>query len=169
LAKDKKDEGGDPNSPLYWAAGYRPQREARLRRPTTSEGASIEGSVRGAVPEGGNDLAGFGAAPEDGLRMLAALETMPSLEPDFAFELAPEEEASVTIIERAPASRDLTSLQTRLEEISAALDAEGEEGEPATGAAEEATVEIFELGDGLSEAEAALLRQQFLKAIVEER
>lgn len=165
MAKGKKYKGGDSSSPLDWAAGYRPRREARLRRPRACEDLSEEGPGEAARPEGGNGPAGFGSSPEDGLRMLAALETMPSLEPDYAFEAEVEEEASVTIIERAADTREVTSLQARLEEIGAALDAGGEEREPATGAAEEATVEIFEIGDGLSEAEAALLRQRLLKAV----
>ncbi len=42
---------------------------------------------------------GFGAADEDGLRMLAALETLTSLEPDYSDDITSE--ASVTIIESA--------------------------------------------------------------------
>ncbi|MFA5898873.1 MAG: hypothetical protein WC829_07135, partial [Hyphomicrobium sp.] len=47
------------------------------------------------------DPYGFGGADEDGLRMLAALETLTSLEPDYYDDLAAE--ASVTIIEAAGA------------------------------------------------------------------
>ena len=47
---------------------------------------------------------GFGAAEEDGLRMIAALESLTSLEPDYSIDLIAEAsgtiaEASVTIIE----------------------------------------------------------------------
>jgi hypothetical protein len=45
------------------------------------------------------DDAHTGAAVDDGLRILAALEEMESLEPDFSDD--PANEASVTIIERA--------------------------------------------------------------------
>jgi len=44
-----------------------------------------------------SDPDGFGTADEDGLRMLAALESLTSLEPDYSVDLAAE--ASVTIIE----------------------------------------------------------------------
>lgn len=43
---------------------------------------------------------GFGTADEDGLRMLAALGTLTSLEPDYSDDFAAEE-ASVTIIDAA--------------------------------------------------------------------
>jgi len=114
------------------AAGYQSRRRPKLRRPAVAE----EGSE------------GFGAAPEDGLRMLAALETMSSLEPDFADDLGVDE-ASVTIIERGDATAEAPSLQARLDEIGAVLDAEAAEGEvPAyLGPMDEATVEIFEVTD----------------------
>src|SRR5262245_48996900 len=70
-------------------AAYEPTRAAKLRtsaQPPPLPTAADEAS------------GGFGAADEDGLRMLAALETLTSLEPDYAVDLAVEE-ASVTIIE----------------------------------------------------------------------
>jgi hypothetical protein len=73
------------------ASTYDPVRGPRLKGPAASEPASPKPV--------GNDPALFGEAAEDGLRMLAALETIPSLEPDFCDDLAAE--ASVTIIERS--------------------------------------------------------------------
>jgi hypothetical protein len=76
----------------------------------------------------------FGEAEEDGLRMLAALETMESLEPDFCDDLAGE--AAVTIIERA-APFDVPPLDAR-----AAIGAERHAAYH--GPVDEAIVEIFE-------------------------
>ncbi len=79
--------------------------KARKRRASTYDpirGPRLKGRAEPAPASpkpGVNDPALFGEAAEDGLRMLAALETIPSLEPDFCDDLAAE--ASVTIIERA--------------------------------------------------------------------
>jgi hypothetical protein len=145
------------------AAGYRPQRPPKLR------GAAAEGgdNVTGNGPGAAHEAADFGAAPEDGLRMLAALGDMSSLEPDFADELAPEE-ASITIIDLGPQPVEAASLQARLEQISAALDAEA--AEPAAIAfagADEATIEIFEVGEIEAEAEEALERHRLLQRIAD--
>ncbi len=123
------------------AFGYEPTRPARLREeppplpvPTTDDGE------------------GFGNADEDGLRMLAALETLTSLEPDFTDDL--NAEASVTIIELAgydvvaealardaDEGRSLRSLlQSRDEAPRLLLNGY----ELFNGAGEEATVEIVE-------------------------
>jgi hypothetical protein len=72
-------------------AGYEPTRPARLR------GATEEPPP--LPPIAVDDVEGFGSADEDGLRMLAALETLTSLEPDYSDD--PIAEASVTIIEAA--------------------------------------------------------------------
>ncbi len=74
----------------YPLAGYEPTRPARLR------GATDEPPP---LPPPVDDADGFGSADEDGLRMLAALETLTSLEPDYSDDLTAE--ASVTIIEAA--------------------------------------------------------------------
>jgi hypothetical protein len=75
----------------YPLAGYEPTRPARLR------GATDEPPPLPPLPV--DDADGFGSADEDGLRMLAALETLTSLEPDYSDDL--NAEASVTIIEAA--------------------------------------------------------------------
>jgi hypothetical protein len=72
-------------------AGYEPTRPSRLR------GATEEPPPLPPLPD--DDAEGFGNAGEDGLRMLAALETLTSLEPDYSDDLTAE--ASVTIIETA--------------------------------------------------------------------
>ena len=69
--------------------GYEPTRPSRLR------GAGDEPPPLPPPAADGGD--GFGLADEDGLRMLAALETLTSLEPDYSDDLTAE--ASVTIIE----------------------------------------------------------------------
>lgn len=151
---------GDPDSPFDWAAGYRSRREPKLRGT-----AADEAEWAGLGADDGCEPADFGAAPEDGLRMLAALGTMSSLEPDYVGDLEPDE-ASVTFIEQVPASGEAASLQERLEAISAALDRPADEPEAAAfGPAEEATIEIFELGEVETEAEAALARYRLLKEI----
>jgi len=72
-------------------AGYEPTRPSRMR------GAAEEPPP--LPPLAADDAEGFGSADEDGLRMLAALETLTSLEPDYSDDLTAE--ASVTIIEAA--------------------------------------------------------------------
>ncbi|WP_424958061.1 hypothetical protein [Hyphomicrobium sp. 1Nfss2.1] len=57
------------------------------------------GGVPPPIPPASSSELGFGADEEDGLRMLAALQTLTSLEPDYSDDLAAE--ASVTIIETA--------------------------------------------------------------------
>lgn len=86
--EDQEPTGVDP------FAGYEPSRPARMR------GTGREPPpVPGASPVHG----GFGAADEDGLRMLAALESLTSLEPDYSPDYFEDltGEASVTIIEAA--------------------------------------------------------------------
>ena len=123
------------------SGGYEPTRPARLRDepPPLPE----------HLPDDGE---GFGNAGEDGLRMLAALETLTSLEPDYTDDL--NAEASVTIIESAgydvvaealardaDEGRSLRSLlQSRDEAPRLLLNGY----ESFNGAGEEATVEIVE-------------------------
>jgi hypothetical protein len=100
----------------------------------------------------------FGTAAEDGLRMLAALETMPSLEPDFGEDLTAE--AAVTIVEHTGAggrgARDTDanslakhvprrSLAARLGDMPGQFDAEADYDAALLGPIEEATVEIIEV------------------------
>lgn len=82
-----RDRAGAASVP---GALYDPTRPARLAAATDPP----------PVPEPADiDPDGFGTADEDGLRMLAALQSLTSLEPDYAVDLAAE--ASVTIIEAA--------------------------------------------------------------------
>lgn len=76
---------GGGNAPL---PGYEPTRPSRLRQDAEPP----------PLPAGADAGDGFGTADEDGLRMLAALETLNSLEPDYSDDLTVEE-ASITIIE----------------------------------------------------------------------
>jgi hypothetical protein len=123
------------------SGGYEPTRPARLREDPPP-----------LPPHRADDGEGFGNADEDGLRMLAALETLTSLEPDYTDDL--NAEASVTIIESAgydvvaealardaDEGRSLRSLlQSRDEAPRLLLNGY----ESFNGAGEEATVEIVE-------------------------
>lgn len=136
----------------FAGGGYAPTRKPRLRPaaveppPLPAPAPEIEVGDR------------FGDAPEDGLRMLAALETLTSLEPDFCDDLAAE--ASVTIIERVghdphdmeAAGGDTRSLRERLQDarpqnMSDYVDDDGDETGPYRSLADEAVVEIVEIGD----------------------
>jgi hypothetical protein len=97
---------------------------------------------------------GFGNAPEDGLRMLAALETLTSLEPDFCDDIAAE--ASVTIIEcaayeadddRTPSSAEVVPLRSRLHDVEEHPDDLDLDDVPLHALADEAIVEIVEIVD----------------------
>jgi hypothetical protein len=128
----------------------------RLREAGAYESArrpKLVGAARSEPPPVPEPLDGFGNAAEDGLRMLAALETLPSLEPDFGDDLAAE--ATVTIIERRPdpvagsaptavraARFPARSLRSRLEDVGATHEAGAVEtvGVPVTD--EEAAVDI---------------------------
>ncbi len=128
------------------AAGYKSARKPKLRGITLIEPRPVPAA---------DDLdSRFGAAAEDGLRMLAALETMQSLEPDFGEDLAAE--ASVTIIERAVASDAAAdqeqdeappagSLRARLGNAGVAPDIIADEYAAYQGPVEEAVVEIVEV------------------------
>jgi len=73
------------------SAGDAPTRAAKLRSPDNAPPPLPAATAA--------DGKGFGSEAEDGLRMLAALETLTSLEPDYSDDLAYE--ASVTIIDAA--------------------------------------------------------------------
>src|SRR5471032_3173891 len=111
--------------------GYRSPRKSKLRAPAQRPPR---------LPKPGEDylLDEFGSAAEDGLRMLAALETMPSLEPDFGDD--PSAEAAVTIVEqtsagsRSTSDKDVASaqnvrrrsLRARLGEMASPFDADAD-------------------------------------------
>lgn len=122
------------------------------------------------------------AEPEEvGLRVLAALESMPSLEPDYCGDLTAE--ASVTIIERADAgaperepryAEDHASLRARLDDMGEAPDVLPDEYAAYQGPIEEAAVEIFERpangqnaasAPGASEPSDLSVRHRFFKAL----
>jgi len=127
--------------------GYEPTRKPRLR-PAAAEPPPLPA----AAPEV-DDGDRFGDAPEDGLRMLAALETLTSLEPDFCDDLTAE--ASVTIIERAghdpdemeAPGADTRSLRERLHDVVGDYQDEGDDTGPYRTLADEAVVEIVVIGD----------------------
>lgn len=136
------------------AGGYQPTRKPKL--------VGAAGLAPPPLPEAypraeEDEIDRFGEAAEDGLRMLAALETMPSLEPDFGDDLASE--ASVTIIERAarpdadapekddPVTEPGATLRARLEDMGEAPDIVADEYAAYQGPVDEAIVEIFEVDD----------------------
>jgi hypothetical protein len=113
----------------------------------------LVGAARSEPPPVPGPPDGFGNAAEDGLRMLAALETLPSLEPDFGDDLA--DEATVTIIERRPdpvagsapapvraARVPARSLRSRLEDVGVPHAAGADETVSVPVIDEEAAVEI---------------------------
>jgi hypothetical protein len=129
------------------AGSYEPVRGPRLK------GAS-EPPPPASVPPaiGADDPTLFGAAVEDGLRMIAALETMPSLEPDFGDDLVGE--ASVTIVERATCFDEPSPLHEarlppalpqgrRQHEALETADVDAENYAAYRGPVDEAVVEIF--------------------------
>ena len=79
------------------ADGYESSRDPRLKGPAAPEPAPEPIPKAAPAPAGLDDPALLGEGVDDGLRILAALETMESLEPDFCDD--PGGEASVTIIE----------------------------------------------------------------------
>ncbi len=154
MANDEKQ--GEPRATRpRRGAGYTSARRPKLLGLSIS---LIE--PRPAVPPplpGGNDgLGRFGEAAEDGLRMLAALEALPSLEPDFGEDLAAE--ASVAIIERAAVEghgedrsdeeASYGSLRARLGDMDAPFDIVADEYAAYQGPVEEASVEIVEIDAG---------------------
>jgi hypothetical protein len=124
-------------------AGYAPTRPSKLRG--TGEPPPLP-------PPACAHTDGFGTADEDGLRMLAALETLTSLEPDYSDDLAAE--ASVTIIESAGDDIVAEALRadTRGRPLRALLQDDDRSPElllhgyeSFTGPGDEATVEIVEI------------------------
>ncbi len=144
--KDEHEGKGPRPSQARQGAGYTSARKPKLR-------AAGDHPEPPPLPALAKADGGFEA--EDGLRMLAALETMPSLEPDFGDDLAAE--ASVTIIERAvvateeepesPAEEALEgSLRARLHGVSTPLDIDADDYAGYIGPVEEAVVDIVEPG-----------------------
>ena len=129
------------------AGGYEPVRKPKLRAPVVTQPPPLPEAPREA------HSSAFGEAEEDGLRMLVALETMESLEPDFCGDLVTE--ASVTIIERAemtatpdeeePELPPPGSLRARLGGIRGASDIDPDEHAAYLSEVEEAIVEIIEV------------------------
>ncbi len=129
------------------AAGYQPARRPKLRAPVATEPPPLP-----ECPSPGAPRFVFGEAEEDGLRILAALETMDSLEPDFCGDEVTE--ASVTIIERVdmtaepdeePERLPAGSLRARLGGIGEAPDIDADEHAAYLCDVEEAVVEIVEV------------------------
>jgi hypothetical protein len=140
------------------AAGYQPARKPKLRAPVVTVPPPVP-----APPAAPSTGFAFGDAEEDGLRMLAALETMDSLEPDFCGDDVTE--ASVTIIERAdaeahPAEEAVElpagSLRARLVGIGEAPDIDPDEHAAYLCDVEEAIVEIVDVAPARPEPMAAM-------------
>jgi hypothetical protein len=178
LAVNDQSPMGRRRTPRRSAAGYQPVRQPKLRAPVVTQPPPLP------EPPEAPPFA-FGNAEEDGLRILAALETMESLEPDFCGDLVTE--ASVTIIERAELTAEpeqeaepppAGSLRARLGDIGDAPDIDPEEHAAYQGDVEEATVEIVEVASTAAlavAAEPALLptplrtahqARRFLKALI---
>ena len=109
MAKDGKRKGARKGRKRRTGT-YEPVRGTRLKQarapeppavaPQSLEAQSLEPQYPESVLAAAElDDAHTGAAVDDGLRILAALEEMESLEPDFSDD--PASEASVIIIERA--------------------------------------------------------------------
>jgi hypothetical protein len=123
---------------------------------TRSDDRASESRVAGYEPTERHSDA-FGTADEDGLRMLAALETLSSLEPDYSDDLTAE--ASVTIIESfgddvvaEALTADMPNRPLRAllhEDKGPELLLNGYE--TFLGAGDEATVEIVEVGAAFAE------------------
>ncbi len=155
MAVNDQSPMGRRRTPRRSAAGYQPVRQPKLRAPVVTQPPPLP-----EPPEAPHFA--FGNAEEDGLRILAALETMESLEPDFCGDLVTE--ASVTIIERAEMMAEpeqeaepppAGSLRARLGDIGDAPDIDPEEHAAYQGDVEEATVEIVEVASTAAPAVAA--------------
>jgi hypothetical protein len=155
---DDNDQGDETRSRLR--SGYSSPRKPKLRT------AVPQKPPRLPEPYEGYESDDFGAAAEDGLLMLAALETMPSLEPEFGDD--PTAEAAVTIVEQtrtrsgspdghpvSPRPMPRRSLTARLGDVTTQFDAEIEPDVGLLGPTEEATVEIIDVRRGASESEIA--------------
>jgi len=129
---------------------YQPVRGARLK----GAGAPPPAPLPAPAPQPAdldNSLSGEGVGVDDGLRILAALEAMESLEPDFCDD--PAGEASVTIIESAAPFAPLEGLDEDVRPPPRLIDQDAPRKVPAPGIGryaasygptEEAEVEIFE-------------------------
>lgn len=151
MANDEKRRADRKARPRR-AAGYKPARRSKLLV-TVLEPPAMPAPI---APDAGDDPGRFGEAAEDGLRMLAALERMPSLEPDYCDDLTAE--ASVTIIETAAAeaAEDAPrgSLRARLGDVGEAPDIDADEYAAYQGPVEEAIVEIIEMRGPEADASA---------------
>ena len=174
MAVNDQSPMGRRRTPRRSVAGYQPVRQPKLRAPVVTQPPPLP-----KLPEA--PRLAFGNAEEDGLRILAALETMESLEPDFCGDLVTE--ASVTIIERADIAPEpeeeaepppAGSLRARLGDVRDAPDIDPEEHAAYLGDVEEASVEIVEVAPAVA-AEPALLptplrtahqAHRFLKALI---
>ncbi len=145
MAVNDQSPMGRRRTPRRNAAGYQPVRRPKLRAPVVTQPPPLP-----ELPEAPHFA--FGNAEEDGLRILAALETMESLEPDFCGDLVTE--ASVTIIERAEMTAEPEqeaeppppgSLRARLGDVRDVSDIDPEEHAAYLGDVEEASVEIVEV------------------------
>lgn len=142
MGHERKTAGEEDYGPF---AGYEPTRAPKLRH------AGYGPPPLPATPA--EDADGFGHADEYGLRMLAALETLTSLEPDYSDDLAAE--ASVTIIESAGYNAvaealagdagDTRSLRARLHAFDDAPDIALNDYDTFGGTGDEASVEIVEV------------------------
>ena len=159
---DNSDDGDIRKAGLSVRDGYRSPRKPKLRTAVSQRPPRLPEPCEGCESDE------FGAAAEDGLRMLAALETMPSLEPEFGDD--PTAEAAVTIVERsgtrsrsldgnsAPAQpNSRRSLTERLGDVTCPFDSESEHDLALLSPIEEATVEIIEVRRGGSESHTASL------------
>jgi hypothetical protein len=130
------------------SAGYEPTRPSKLR--PIDEPPPLP-------PPAERHSDGFGTAGEDGLRMLAALETLTSLEPDYSDDLTAE--ASVTIIESFGHDAVAEALEPDTPNRSLRSLLQDERGpelllngyETFLGSGDEATVEIVEIGEGFDD------------------
>jgi hypothetical protein len=148
---DEDDHIGFGGAGLPRRDGYRSPRKPKLRAAAEPRPPRL--------PKPGEDLLldEFGSAAEDGLRMLAALETLSSLEPDFGDDL--DAEAAVTIVEqtgagaRGASDSDVASaqkvrgrsLRARLGDMASPFDPGADYNAALLGPIEEATVEIVEV------------------------
>src|SRR5262245_58066897 len=139
------------------AVGYQPARKPKRRDPGVTAPPPVP-----EFPTAPSTGFRFGDAEEDGLRMLAALETMDSLEPDFCGDEVTE--ASVTIIERVeiegppveePVELPAGSLRARIDGIGEAPDIDPDEYAAYLSDVEEAVVEIVEVAPTRAQVIAA--------------
>ena len=162
------------------ADGYEPSRGSRLKGSAAPEPAPEPLPKSVQAPPGLDDPALLGEGVDDGLRILAALETMESLEPDFCDD--PAGEASVTIIDGvSPFEAHVEDADTALADARAAHrgatrmvpDTDVPRTAGYLGPIEEAVVEIFDgpvstpatAGPSRKKKKARRVAQRFFKAL----